>query len=124
MSKDGSTKIKRFTTGLYESGPMNEALGDTFRPGGLALTERLAELAGLHGGALVLEIACGKGATSCFLSEKYGCRVVGVDLSLKLISLAQKRPGSNGLPVQVGFLVGDGEVLPFKNSVFDVVISE
>ncbi|MFH1624160.1 MAG: DVU_1556 family methyltransferase, partial [Pseudomonadota bacterium] len=99
-------------------------MGDTFRPGGLPLTERVAELAGIHGGSLALEIACGKGVTSCFLSEKYGCRVFGIDLSSRLISLARERSGSNGLPVQVRFVVGDGEVLPFKNSVFDVVISE
>ncbi|MFA4916774.1 MAG: DVU_1556 family methyltransferase [Syntrophales bacterium] len=124
MSENGFTGIKRFTSGLYESGPMNEAMGDTFRPGGLALTERVAELAGLHSGSLALEVACGKGATSCFLSEKYGCRILGLDLSLKLIKLAQKRVLNSGSLINVDVLIGDSELLPFKNSVFDAVISE
>lgn len=109
---------------MYESDPISDALGDTFRPGGLELTARLAEIAGLHNRSFLLDIACGRGTTSCFLCQECGCRVVGIDLSSKLVSLARKKVEVENLSSKVGFLLGDGEELPFKDSTFDVVMSE
>jgi ubiquinone/menaquinone biosynthesis C-methylase UbiE len=124
MLEDRIRKVKELTSRMYESHFMNDALGDTFRPGGLNLTVRLAELAGLNSDSFVLDIACGKGATPCFLSHKYGCRVVGIDLSTKLVSIAQKKSENDALLSHVDLLVGDGEKLPFNDSTFDIVISE
>ncbi len=124
MFRQTVKEMKEFTTRVYESSLIDDVLGDTFRPGGIELTARLAEVAGLCDDYLVLEIACGKGATSSFLSQEYGCRVVGIDLSAQLVSLARKRVEVENLSNKVDFLLGDGEELPFKDSTFDVVMSE
>lgn len=124
MLEDRIQKVKELTSRIYESHFMNDALGDTFRLGGLSLTARLAELAGLNSDSFILDIACGKGTTPCFLSQKYDCRVVGMDLSKKLVSIAQKKSENDALLSHVDLLVGDGEKLPFNDSTFDVVMSE
>lgn len=122
--EDKVRKTKRFTARTYESPLFNSILEDTLHPGGLKLTARMAEVAKIDEGSRVLDIACGKGTTACFLSQHYGCQVVGIDLSSKSISLARSKAEAGKLLAKVDFLLGDGESLPYKDSVFDTVISE
>jgi arsenite methyltransferase len=124
MKLNPANEIKKCAARFYESNTINNLFGETLRPGGLKLTERLAEIAGLRDDFFVLDIACGKGTTSCFLSQKYRCDVVGMDLSVKSISLARNEAQNKHLTSKVSFLTGDGEELPFKDSTFDVVICE
>jgi len=55
-------------------------LGDSWHPGGLPLTTRLAEAAGVGPGSLVLDAGSGRGATPVHLAKTIGCRVVGLTL--------------------------------------------
>src|SRR5918992_5544917 len=41
------------------------------------LTERIANAAELRPGLDVLDVGCGDGQTSCWLAERFGCRIVG-----------------------------------------------
>ncbi|HEY78095.1 MAG TPA: class I SAM-dependent methyltransferase [Dehalococcoidia bacterium] len=116
---DGSAK--RSAAELYESCAFDQLLGESLRPGGLELTARVADIAGVAQNSTVLDIACGKGTTVVFLAGEYGCKVVGIDLSDKMIDLCWlKIRGSD----QVAVLRGDAEDLPFRAGSFDVVISE
>lgn len=117
-------ETKQFSARTYESPLFNGILGDTLHPGGLKLTTRIAELAQLDKGSRILDIACGKAITACFLAQRYGCCVVGIDLSAELISLAQDKVQSEGLSEKVELFLGDGEFLPYRDSLFDAVISE
>jgi arsenite methyltransferase len=117
-------ETKQFSARTYESPLFNNILGDTLHPGGLKLTARVAELAQIDKGSRVLDIACGKGITACFLAQRYGCHVAGIDLSTELISLARDKVQSEGLLEEVDLLLGDGECLPYRDSLFDTVISE
>ncbi len=74
-----------------ESCVFKQLLGETLRPGGLKLTAKLAQLAGIREDHTVLDIACGKGATALFLAREYGCKVTGLDLSDKMISSCQSK---------------------------------
>ncbi len=112
------------TVTLYESCAFERLLGDTLRPGGLELTARLAETAGIQTSMRVLDTACGKGTTSLFLAREYGCRVTGIDLSEQMISLAESKAAAEGLSGIAQFCHGDVENLPFQDESFDVVISE
>ncbi|MDX9763165.1 MAG: methyltransferase domain-containing protein [Desulfomonilia bacterium] len=112
------------TVKLYESCAFERLLGDTLRPGGLKLTARLANTAGIQSSMQVLDTACGKGTTSLFLAREYGCRVTGIDLSEQMISLAESRAAAEGLTGMARFCHGDVEDLPFQDESFDVVISE
>ncbi len=98
---------------------MRLLLGEPAHPGGLALTERLGGLLGLQPGMLVLDVASGRGASARRLAQRFGCRVIGADLSLR--SLAAAAAAAEGGP---RFLAADAERLPFAEGGFDAVISE
>ncbi len=67
-------------------------------------------------GSSVLDIGCGTGALSFELREKRDCRVVGLDLSLRMLEFARK---TNPFP-DVTFVHGDATDLgPFPDRSFD-----
>ncbi len=78
----------------------------------------VCESAGLKRGERVLDVGCG----TCLLEkqlDRYGCSVVGVDLTERMIRLG----ASKSIPSVEGLIQGDAESLPFPDGVFDVVIS-
>lgn len=81
---------------------------------------RLVERADLGPGSRVLDAAAGTGDIA-FACASRGARVVGLDITLRMIELArQKSPGS-GREHTPGFLVGDMMALPFRDASFDIV---
>lgn len=101
----------------YESKAWIEMPQGAMRPGGLELTCQLLELASLDTKARILDIGCGLGSTVFKLSE-LGNRVMGVDISEKLIEEGRiKYP-------DIHLLVADGTALPFAECSFDAVICE
>ncbi len=114
-----SSKFKACCANLYQEKLLQFLLGPSLHPGGLALTRQLARRIGLSSADTVLDVASGLGETVRFLTEEYGCRAYGVDLSKKLARQAAE--GNNG---NAQFVSGDAERLPFKDSSFRVVISE
>lgn len=99
---------------LYETSPWTEAEGGVMRPGGLALTRRLVELAGIKEGSDVLDIGCGLGAAVNFL-RKEGFDAIGTDKSEKLVRLGRGLFGN--LPIYAE------EALP-KDRLYDAVLME
>lgn len=72
------------------------------------LAAALAERIRLRPGATVLDVGCGNGISSRVLHERYGCRVVGVDLSPKMVDDGRQRLRD---VADVCLLVGDGDRL-------------
>ncbi len=66
------------------------------------LTLRLAAAAGLEKGAKVLDIGCGNGASAEVLSRELECRVVGIDLSPKMIENGRQRIKDPRIRLEVG----------------------
>ena len=100
-------------------------LGSTvIHPGGLKATRKLEDSLEIDSSTKVLDIACGKGSTAFYLAEKYGCQVVGIDLSEELIQEANDLCKKKGLNNQVKFQVGNAMDLPFDDNQFDVAISQ
>ncbi len=72
-------------------------------------------------GTDILNVGCGPGELERqILREKPGLRVIGVDLSHRMVKLAARRQPES---THARFLVGDGETLPFGDSSFDMVLS-
>ena len=71
-------------------------------------------------GQTVLDAGCGEGVLSALMAHK-GARVTGMDMSIQNVAAAQKRAREISAPVS--FIVGDGEVLPFPDNHFDIVVS-
>jgi arsenite methyltransferase len=93
-------------------------------PGGLKATQKLEDTLQIDSKTKVLDIACGKGSTAFYLAEKYGCSVVGIDISEKLIQEANDTCRKKGLNNRVKFLVGNAMDLPFDDNEFDAAISQ
>jgi SAM-dependent methyltransferase len=68
-------------------------VGLTKHLGGVGATEELIELCHIGEGKYVLDVGCGAGVTPCFIAKRYGCRVVGVDISEGLIERSNSRDG-------------------------------
>ncbi len=109
---------------LYSHEGVRVLLGEALHPGGLALTARLAELLELKREDRVLDVAAGVGATACYLGRIVQCRVEGLDLSTANLQRARQSSEEAGLDGPVHFLAGDAEALPYRDYVFDAVVSE
>ncbi len=68
----------------------------------------------------VLDIACGTG-NAAIPAAKVGGRVTGIDLTSEMLQVARQRATDAG--VEVEWLEGDAEELPFDDERFDVVLS-
>lgn len=93
-------------------------------PGGFKATRRLAESCHLSEHTRVVDIACGKGTSAIYLAQRYGCEVVGIDISEDLVAQATTLTKRKGLEEKVSFRVGDALELPFLDNEFDVAISQ
>ena len=71
------------------------------------LALKLAETIGVEVGSSILDVGCGNGISARLLNERFGCRVLGVDLSPKMIA-AGRSLGDNA---DIHLRVGDGEDL-------------
>lgn len=69
-------------------------------------------------GARVLDFGCGSGGNTVLLAAR-GARVVGLDLSEDLLTIARRRMRLNGLSAL--FAAGSAHALPFFDASFDVV---
>ena len=98
--------------------------GITKHMGGRRATRELAELCHIHQDTHVLEVGCGIGTTSCYLASEYGCQVLAVDLSERMVARAIERAKKRGVHTGVEFKVADAQQLPFEEARFDVVIDE
>jgi arsenite methyltransferase len=99
-------------------------VGTTKHMGGFEATKALIELCHINKDTYVLDAGCGVGATACYLAKRYGCRVVGVDISEGMIARSHERAKRERVEDSVEFRVADVRDLPFDDALFDVVICE
>ncbi|GIH19554.1 methyltransferase domain-containing protein [Rugosimonospora africana] len=119
-----AAETKACCAAAYGSDVVALLLGESYHPGGLGLTRRLADRLRLSGGDRVLDVASGRGASALLLSGEYDADVTGVDLSPTNIALANDAARSTGLADQTRFELGDAERLPVGDADFDAVVCE
>ena len=99
-------------------------VGLTKHIGGLEATEALLKLCHISKGKYVLDVGCGVGVTPVFIAKRYGCRMVGVDISEGMVERSKERANRERLTDRVEFRVADAQDLPFDDNSFDAVITE
>jgi arsenite methyltransferase len=119
-----SQVIKACCASVYASDWARLLIGDSMHPGGVELTERLGHLLELGPGSRVVDVAAGRGVSALTLAQRFGCEVVGIDLSQANVERARAEADRSGLAGLVSFDVGDAEVLPLADAEFDAVICE
>jgi SAM-dependent methyltransferase len=106
--------VKACCAGLYSSAAARFLLGDAFHPGGAELTSRLIAALGVAPGDVVVDVACGPGASALQLARQRGCEVIGIDLVAPETST----------DARVRFLRGDAEALPLDDESADGALCE
>jgi arsenite methyltransferase len=109
-----AAEIKACCATAYSSAAARFLLGDSFHPGGAALTSRLVQALRVGPGDLVVDVACGPGTSARQLAREAGCDVVGVDLA----------PPETGDGPHVRFIRGDAEALPLEAASVDGALCE
>ena len=113
-------EVKACCAAAYGQDAVALVLGESYHPGGLALTRRLADALGLRPGLRVVDVASGPGTTARLLAGEYGVTVDGVDLGETTVS----RAAAETTGPAVRFHVGDAERLPLPDGIADAVVCE
>lgn len=82
--------------------------------------QRLVQRIGIGAGEDVLDVACGTG-NAAIRAAAAGGRVVGVDLTPELFTAGRREAAAAGVDIE--WVEGDAEALPFPDGSFDVVLS-
>lgn len=117
-------EVKSCCAAVYSSDWVRLLLGDSFHPGGVPLTDRLAELLELGPGTRVVDVATGRGTSAIHLAQRWGCEVVGVDLSATNVEAAQRGAADAGVADLTTFMLGDAESVGLPAECFDAAICE
>jgi ubiquinone/menaquinone biosynthesis C-methylase UbiE len=76
-------------------------------------------------GESILDLGSGPGFLACELAQEVGQtgRIVAVDISADMNSIASRRVAAAGLADRVAVIVGDATSLPFADATFDAAVS-
>ena len=91
-------------------------------PGGFKGTKTLAERSEISENMTILDAGCGSGSSSIFLAQRYGCRVVGIDIDQDSLIKANDKARRKGVSDRVAFRRMDITDLPFQDQTFDGAI--
>ncbi len=89
-------------------------LGDAWRPGGLALTDRAVSVCDFPAQARLGDVGCGLGATVDHLRNRYGFKAWGMDISMEALA-----GGQPGFRIQTA-----AETLPLSSESLDGLFCE
>jgi ubiquinone/menaquinone biosynthesis C-methylase UbiE len=85
-----------------------------------AVGNDLVERVGIGAGETVIDVACGTG-NAAIPAALAGARVTGLDITPELFEDARRRAGEAG--VEIDWVEGDAEELPYDVASFDVALS-
>jgi SAM-dependent methyltransferase len=120
---DTST-VKACCAAVYGIDLVTMFLGESYHPGGVALTRCLTQQLRLQPGERVLDIASGIGTTALLVAAERDVSVVGIDLGDAQVAKARRRAANASLDGRVRFQVGDAEQLPVDDATFDAAVCE
>lgn len=86
-----------------------------------AEADRMADLLGITAEQLVLDVGSGAGWPGVYVASETGCRMVLSDLPMEGLAVAIRRSGKDR--ARCHSVPSSGDALPFRDAVFDVVMS-
>lgn len=99
-------------------------IGESFHPGGMALTDELARLSELGPGKRLLDAGCGRGASTVHLAKSTGCEAVGLTLESDGVERGCQLAEAEGVQDRVRFVQDDILHMDTAIGEFDVVLME
>jgi ubiquinone/menaquinone biosynthesis C-methylase UbiE len=106
----------------HEGGPF-APLDESLHPRPHSILYEVAATCGVSASSLVLDVGSGRGNHSCALAQRFGCAVVGLDVTQFHVEQGQARAVQEGVSDQVSFVQGDIAALPFEDERFDFLWS-
>ncbi|KAA0546631.1 class I SAM-dependent methyltransferase [Bacillus sp. BGMRC 2118] len=91
-------------------------------PGGLGLTRAIFEELPISRETNILEVGCGTGQTTAYISSNYPCHLHAIEAHSTMIEKATARLKQLNLPVTL--VNGNAETIPYDSHNFDIVLSE
>jgi phosphoethanolamine N-methyltransferase len=89
--------------------------------GGVETTKEFVDMLDLKPGQKVLDVGCGIGGGDFYMAENYDVHVLGIDLSINMVSFAIER--AIGRKCSVEFEVADCTTKDYPENSFDVIYS-
>jgi ubiquinone/menaquinone biosynthesis C-methylase UbiE len=99
-------------------------VGITKHNGGVEATTTLLSRCRIAEAREVLYVGSGIGAGPALIAKRYGKRVMGVDISPKMIEWSRRRAREEGVESLLDFRVADILKMPFETGRFDAVVCE
>jgi len=90
-------------------------------PGHLSSMEMLISMSKVRKTDIVLDVACGPGLVACEFA-KYANKVIGIDITEKMISEAQKKQKIENIN-NIKWDIGDVTALPYEDNSFNIVLT-
>jgi 2-polyprenyl-3-methyl-5-hydroxy-6-metoxy-1,4-benzoquinol methylase len=106
IGREEPHEIKTCCATFYQSDIIRLLLGE--------LTGYLGTVVGLNAEDKVLDIACGRGASTVYLAKHFGCHVTGLDYGHDNILAAREYALNEKISHLTGFEEGDAERLLFE----------
>ena len=119
-----AAELRSCCAASYSHPAVRWLLGESFHPGGLALTSRLAKLVGVEPRSRVLDAGSGRGASAVHLAKTLGCEVVGVTLEADGVAAGLELAEREIVTDRVTFVEGDIQEVELEPGSFDVVLME
>ncbi len=95
---------------------------DTLPPGRLDIARRMAIMSGMSEGKKVLVVSSHRGYQAAIYAKEFGANVCGLDIDKSMIEYATRIAEEN--KVQINYVEGDAQKLPFQDNSFDIVTDE
>jgi cyclopropane fatty-acyl-phospholipid synthase-like methyltransferase len=105
-----------FHVGYFRSG------GETLAEALDAHTDLVGEMARLQTGQRVLDVGCGIGAPALRIAERYGCRIIGVNISREQVRQGRRLIEERLMSQRVRIVRGDVRALDFPEGSFDAIV--
>lgn len=87
------------------------------------MIDLVAKKLNLRKGDVILDAGCGRGTAACYLAQKYGANITGIDIVDFELRMAKKRARKLGLTNIVKFFLKDYSDTKFPNNYFDKVFT-
>ena len=118
--------LKRLEAALKDDGvdPAHPDLArlapyDHFHGRGLEATKEMADSLEVAAADHILDVGSGIGGPARYLSDRFGCRVTGIDLTAEFCEVARHLSRLLGFEAKVKFEQGDALRMPFPDATFD-----